>query len=44
MRTSDITLSIFIILVFVALYFYNILAVGIKKYKTIGQNIDVIQR
>ena len=31
MRTSDITLSIFIILVFVAMYFYNILAVGIKK-------------
>ena len=26
MRTSDITLSIFIILVFVAMYFYNILA------------------
>ena len=33
MRTSDITLSIFIILVFVAMYFYNILAVGIKKIK-----------
>lgn len=31
MRTSDITLAIFIILVFVALYFYNILAVGIKN-------------
>ena len=31
MRTSDITLSIFIILIFVAMYFYNILAVGIKK-------------
>jgi predicted PurR-regulated permease PerM len=31
MRSSDITLSIFIILVFAGLYFYNILAVGIKK-------------
>jgi|TARA_R110002020_G_scaffold162988_6_gene348939 hypothetical protein len=31
MRTSDITLSIFIILIFVGMYFYNILAVGIKK-------------
>jgi phage-related protein len=34
MRSTDITLSIFIILVFVGLYFYNILAVGIKKIKT----------
>jgi len=33
MRTSDITLSIFIILVFIAMYFYNIFAVGIKKIK-----------
>ena len=31
MRTSDITLSIFIILIFVLMYFYNILAVGIKN-------------
>ena len=31
MRSSDITLSIFIILIFVAMYFYNILAVGIKN-------------
>ena len=33
MKSSDITLSIFIILTFVAMYFYNILAVGIKKIK-----------
>ena len=33
MRSADITLSIFIILVFVSLYFYNILAVGIKNIK-----------
>ena len=33
MRSSDISLSIFIILVFVSMYFYNILAVGIKKIK-----------
>jgi predicted PurR-regulated permease PerM len=31
MRTSDITLSIFIILIFAGMYFYNILAVGIKN-------------
>jgi len=31
MRSSDITLSIFIILVFVLMYFYNIIAVGIKN-------------
>jgi hypothetical protein len=31
MRSSDITLTIFIILIFVAMYFYNILAVGIKN-------------
>ena len=31
MKSSDITLSIFIILVFIGLYFYNILAVGIKR-------------
>ena len=31
MRSSDITLSIFIILIFVGMYFYNILAVGIKN-------------
>ena len=31
MRASDITLSIFIILIFVGMYFYNILAVGIKN-------------
>ena len=33
MRSSDISLSIFIILVFVSMYFYNILAVGIKNIK-----------
>ena len=31
MKSSDITLSIFIVLVFIAMYFYNILAVGIKN-------------
>ncbi len=31
MRSSDITLSLFIILIFVGMYFYNILAVGIKN-------------
>lgn len=31
MRSSDITLTIVIILIFVAMYFYNILAVGIKN-------------
>ena len=31
MRSSDITLTIFIILIFVGMYFYNILAVGIKN-------------
>ena len=31
MKSSDITLSIFIILIFVGMYFYNILAVGIKN-------------
>lgn len=30
MRSSDITLTIVIILIFVGLYFYNVLAVGIK--------------
>lgn len=33
MKSADITLSIFIILIFVSMYFYNILAVGIKKIK-----------
>ena len=33
MKSADITLSIFIILIFVFMYFYNILAVGIKKIK-----------
>jgi hypothetical protein len=33
MRSSDITLSIVIILIFIGLYFYNILAVGIKRIK-----------
>lgn len=31
MRSSDITLSVFIILVFIGMYIYNILAVGIKN-------------
>ena len=31
MKSSDITLSVFIVLVFIAMYFYNILAVGIKN-------------
>ena len=31
MRSSDITLSIFIILVFLLMFIYNILAVGIKN-------------
>jgi hypothetical protein len=31
MRTSDITLSILIILIFIGMYFYNILAIGIKN-------------
>ena len=31
MRSSDITLSMFIILIFIGMYFYNILAVGIKR-------------
>jgi predicted PurR-regulated permease PerM len=31
MKSSDITLSVFIILVFIGMYFYNILAVGIKN-------------
>lgn len=31
MRSSDITLSILIILIFVGMYFYNILAIGIKN-------------
>jgi len=31
MRSSDISLSILIILIFVGMYFYNILAVGIKN-------------
>ena len=31
MKSGDITLSIFIVLVFIAMYFYNILAVGIKN-------------
>ena len=31
MKSSDITLSVFIFLVFIAMYFYNILAVGIKN-------------
>jgi hypothetical protein len=33
MRSSDITLTIVIILIFVGMYFYNILAVGIKNIK-----------
>jgi hypothetical protein len=33
MKSADITLSIFIILVFITMYFYNILAVGIKNIK-----------
>ena len=31
MRSSDITFTILIILIFVGMYFYNILAVGIKN-------------
>jgi hypothetical protein len=31
MRSSDITYAILIILIFVGMYFYNILAVGIKN-------------
>ena len=31
MRSSDITLTIFIILIFVGMYFYNILAIGIQN-------------
>ena len=31
MKTSDLTLTIFIILVFILLYVFNILSVGIKK-------------
>ena len=33
MKSADITLSICIILLFLGMYFYNILAVGIKKIK-----------
>jgi hypothetical protein len=33
MKTSDITLSIFIILIFIFLYVFNILSVGIQKIK-----------
>lgn len=33
MKTSDITLSIFIILIFILLYVFNILSVGIQKIK-----------
>jgi hypothetical protein len=33
MRSADITLSIFIVVVFISLYFFNILAVGIKNIK-----------
>lgn len=33
MKTSDITLSVFIIIIFIALYIFNILGVGIKKVK-----------
>jgi hypothetical protein len=33
MKTSDITLSIFIILIFIVLYVFNVLSVGIQKIK-----------
>jgi hypothetical protein len=33
MKTSDITLSIFIILIFIFLYVFNVLSVGIQKIK-----------
>ena len=33
MDSSDVSLTILIILIFVGLYFINILAVGIKAYK-----------
>ena len=33
MKTSDLTISIFIILVFIALYTFNILTIGINKIK-----------
>jgi len=33
MKTSDITLSIFIILIFIILYVFNVLSVGIQKIK-----------
>ena len=33
MKTSDLTISIFIILVFIVLYVFNILTVGINKIK-----------
>ena len=33
MKTSDITLSIFIILIFIFLYIFNVLSVGIQKIK-----------
>ena len=33
MKSSDITLTIVIILIFVGMYFYNVLAVGIKNIK-----------
>lgn len=33
MKTSDITLSIFILLIFIVLYIFNVLSVGIQKIK-----------
>ena len=42
MKGSDITLTLFIFLIFIGLFLFNIFVTGMKDIKIIGLNIDVI--